>query len=304
MGIGKLYTHKFRSTAVCYGIILPSMMLLLVFVYLPVVWAFFSSFYSFEIGGSREFVGLSNYGEFLGTDPTCWPSMVTMLLLTIFAVCVRLSVPLIVAKLIHSLPRERSRYIYRIVFLIPIVVPGVAAQLIWGGMIYSDHGMLNELLRSVGLSEWTRGWLSDPRTVLGAIMMMGFPFVGGFDVLIYYAGLSSIPESVTEAAEIDGCTGIRKFLYIDIPLVLSQLKLILILTIIGGLQGFEALFVLTKGGPGFKTMVPGLWMYFNAFSFQRMGYACAIGVVLFLMVLGLTLLNLKYFKSSEEIQGT
>lgn len=298
-----LNRHRLRSTAACYGIILPGVVLLLTFVYLPVVWAITGSLYEFEVGGDHEFVGLANYREYLLTDPTFWPSMVTMFLLTAFAVFTRLTIPLIVAKLIHSLPTERSRYAYRVVFIVPIVVPGVAVQLIWGGMIYADHGLLNELLRAIGLGDWTRGWLSDPSTALAAIMLMGFPFVSGFDVLIYYAGLSTIPDSITEAAEIDGCTGVRKFLLIDVPLVLSQLKLILILTIIGGLQGFEALFVLTKGGPGFETMVPGLWMYFNAFSFQRMGYACAIGVILFLLIFGVTLLNLKYFKSSEEVQG-
>ncbi len=299
----KALTPKAKSTATCYGIILPAVVLLLVFVYAPVVWAIVSSFFQFEIGGDQKFVGLANYAEYLTSDPTCWPSMGVMLLLTLFAVLIRLSAPLIVAKLIYSLPRERSRYIYRIIFLVPIVVPGVAVQLIWGGMIYSEHGLLNELLRAINLEQLTHGWLSDPRTVLGAIVMMGFPFVGGFDVLIYYAGLSGIPDSVTEAAKLDGCVGVRKFFLIDIPMILSQLKLILILTIIGGLQGFEALFVLTKGGPGFKTMVPGLWMYFNAFSFQRMGYACSIGVILFLMIFGLTLINIKYFKSSEELQG-
>ena len=136
-----------------------------------------------------------------------------------------------------------------------------------------------------------------------AVAFVGFPWVGGFEVLIYYAGLSSIPESVTEAALLEGCTGVQKFFRIDIPMVMSQLKLILILTIIAGVQSFEGLFILTKGGPGFKTMVPGLWMYFNAFSFQRMGYACAIGVCLFFIILGLTVLNMRYFKSTELEDG-
>ena len=299
-----LFTPKFRSTASCYGVILPSVVLLLVFTYTPVVWAIISSFYQFEIGGEETFVGVANYREFLFVDPTCWPSMLNMLFITFFAVCMRLSVPLIVAKLIHSLPAEHSRYLYRLIFLIPIVVPGVAVQLIWANLVYADHGLLNEFLRALDLSGLTHGWLSDPNTVLLAIVMMGFPFVGGFDVLIYYAGLSNIPDSVNEAAMLEGCTGISKFLRIDIPMVLSQLKLILILTVIGGLQGFQALFIMTKGGPGFKSMVPGLWMYYNAFSFQRMGYACAIGVILFLMIFGLTIVNLKYFRSSEELQGT
>jgi raffinose/stachyose/melibiose transport system permease protein len=134
--------------------------------------------------------------------------------------------------------------------------------------------------------------------------VIGFPFAGGIQILIYYAGLTAIPESVHEAAVLDGASGVRKFLSVDVPLVLSQVKLLVILTIIAGVQSFEGLFILTRGGPGFRSMVPGLWMYYNAFSFQRMGYACAIGVVMFVLILGLTALNLRYFRSAEEIQQT
>ncbi len=294
---------------------MPAMLLLMCFVYLPVAWGITGSLYQFEVGAESQFVGLANYREYLATDLSCWPSLAVMLTLTLFAACVRLSVPLVVAKLIYSLPSERSRHWYRVVFLIPMVVPGVAMLLIWKDLVYSDPGLLNEALRGIGEfvaalgfetnpEAWTTGWLSNPKTALLAVMLVGFPFVGGFEVLVYYAGLSSIPDSVNEAAMLDGCTGVRKFFSIDVPLVMSQLKLILILTVIGGLQGFEGLLVLTNdGSPGFKTMVPGLWMYLNAFSFQKMGYACAIGVILFLMIFGLTLINLKYFKTSEELQG-
>ena len=89
----------------------------------------------------------------------------------------------------------------------------------------------------------------------------------------------------------------------DVPLVMSQIKLLVMLTIIGGIQSFEAIYILTSGGPGFRSMVPGLWMYLNAFQFQRMGYACAIGVLLFVLILALTILNLRYFKTSEQLQG-
>ena len=296
-------THRLQSTLGCYAIVLPSLLLLSLFVYVPVLWAFVSSLYQFEIGADSAFDGLDNYAEYLAQDPTALPSLGNMLALTLLAVAVRLSFPLVVARLIYALPQERWRYFYRIVFLVPIVVPGVAVQLIWAGMIYADAGLLNELLRGLGLGHWARGWLADPDTALAAVALVGFPFVGGFEVLIYYAGFSAIPDSVNEAAALDGCTGLQKFFRIDLPLVLSQLKLILILTLIAGVQGFENVFILTRGGPGFETTVPGLWMYFNAFSFQRMGYACAIGVLLFGVIFGLTLLNMKYFKSSEELQG-
>ena len=176
-------------------------------------------------------------------------------------------------------------------------------MLIWSGLIYSNQGFINELLLKVGFGEYTRAWLADPATALLAVVFIGFPWIGGFEVLIYYAGLSNIPESVNEAALLEGCVGLRKFFLIDIPMVLSQLKLILILTVIAGVQGFEFLLILTRGGPGFKTMVPGLMMYFNAFSFQRFGYACAIGVILFVINFSLTIINFKYFKSAEDVQA-
>ena len=295
--------YRLWSNMSCYGIVLPAVLILLVFIYLPVFWAFSKSMYEFEIGGESKFVGLSNYAEFLTGDPVTWKSLANMLLLTLFYVVVRLTFPLVVAKFIISLPREKWRYLYRIVFLIPMVVPGVAVQLIWGSMIYADAGLLNEALRGLGLHGLTTGWLTNPATALVCVALVGFPFIGGFEVLIYYAGLSAIPDSVNEAALLEGCVGIRKFFKIDIPMVMSQLKLILILTIIGGIQGFEGILILTQGMPGFETMVPGYWMYLNAFSFQRMGYACAIGVMLFVLIFGMTFLNFKYFRSSEELQA-
>ncbi len=292
-GIGK-------SGIAPYAMLLPTFGLLAVFSLVPFLWAFGTSFYDYEVGGESRFVGLSNYAEYLH-DPTLLSSFGNLLFLTLFGILVVMTAPLIIAKLIFSLRSERARYLYRVLFLIPIVVPGVAGLLIWQGLIYGDSGFLNELLRALGREDLTRGWLSDPRTVLWAVVFIGFPFAGGINILIYYAGLAGISESVHEAAELDGARGLSKFLRIDVPLVMSQIKLLTILTVIGTVQGFEGLFILTKGGPGFRTMVPGLWMYMNAFSFQRMGYACAIGVMLFLLILGLTILNMRYFRSSEDL---
>lgn len=288
------------SKAAIYAMLTPTFALLAVFSLVPFLWAFVTSFYDYEVGGESRFVGMANYVEYF-SDPTLLISIKNLLFMTLFGVAVVMTAPLIVAKLIFALRSERARYVYRVLFLVPIVVPGVATLMIWQGMIYGDSGFLNELLRLVGREDLTRGWLADPRSVLWAIVFIGFPFASGINILIYYAGLAGIPESLHEAAELDGAKGLRKFLSIDVPLVMSQVKLLTILTVIGTVQGFEGIFILTKGGPGFKSMVPGLWMYMNAFSFQRMGYACAIGVMLFLVILGLTIINLKYFRSSEDL---
>lgn len=286
----------------CYAIILPTYILIAIFGFIPFFWAFKVSFYRYEVGGDSDFIGLTNYVEYL-KDPTLATSFANMIFLTVFAVCVFIIFPLCIAKMIFSLTSERARYFFRIIFLIPIVVPVVAIQLIWQGLIYSDHGFINQLLEIIGFGQFSVGWLSNPHTALWAIAFIGFPWASGINILIFYAGLTNIPDSVHEASYLDGASGIKKFFVIDIPLVLSQVKLIFMLTVIAGVQGFENIFILTKGGPGFKTMVPGLWMYYNAFSFQRMGYACAIGVVLFIIVLLLTILNVRYFKSSESLQA-
>jgi raffinose/stachyose/melibiose transport system permease protein len=280
----------------------PTLVLLSVFCLIPFLWAFVGSLYQYEIGGESQFVGARNYLDYF-RDPTFWPSVGNMVFLTCCHVLITIVVPLTVAKLIFSLSSERARHWYRVVFLLPIVVPGVAVQMIWSGMIYSEDGFVNEFLRAIGLGGLAHGWLSSPHTVLPALVFVGFPWAGGISILIYYAGLANIPESVHEAAVLDGATGIKKFLTIDVPMVLSQIRLLVILTIIGGIQGFEGMLVMTRGGPGFRSMVPGLWMYYNAFSFQRMGYACAIGVVLFVAILFFTVINLRYMRTSEQVQG-
>jgi raffinose/stachyose/melibiose transport system permease protein len=295
------WTAKAHQSLSLYALLAPTFILLAIFSLVPFIVAFITSFYDYEVGGESRFVGLANYREYL-SDYTFWPSFLNMLFLTAFHVIAVMIVPLVVAKLIFSLSSARASYIYRILFLLPIVVPNVAVYLIWKNVIYGEAGFVNEILADVGLQNLTRGWLSDPAWVLIAIAFIGFPFAGGINILIYYAGLTAIPDSVHEASLLDGATGLRKFLLIDVPLVMSQVKLLVMLTIIGGIQAFEAIYVITKGAPGFKSMVPGLWMYLNAFMFQRMGYACAIGVMLFMLIMALTIINLKYFKSAEQNQ--
>ncbi len=291
------------ASASLYAMLIPTFLLLALFCLVPFVIAIWRSFQEYEVGGTAKFVGLANYREYLFHDYTFLQSFGNMIFLTLFAVICVMIVPLIVAKLIFSLTSERASYIYRILFLIPIIVPNVAIFLIWRGVIYGDDGLLNLVSRALHLPLPAHGWFSTPSTVLWAIAFIGFPFAGGINILIYYAGLTSIPDRVHEAAELDGAIGLHKFFTIDVPMVMSQIKLLVMLTIIGGVQAFEGVYILTGGGPGFRSLVPGLWMYDNAFKFQRMGYACAIGVILFLLILALTIFNMRYFRSAEQLQG-
>lgn len=291
----------------CYPFVLPTVLLLAVFSIVPFLWALAMALYQYEAGGTPKYVGFSNFVQWF-RDPVFCTSMAHMAFLAVIAVIARCTVPLVLARVIYSLPTERQRHFYRIAFLLPMLFPGPAILLIWASVVYSDTGIINLILGGLGLESLTRGWLSNPSTALIAIAFVGFPFAGGFEILIYYAGFSNIPESVNDAAIIDGAGVLKKFFFVEFPMILSQVRMLVILAIIGASQGFETILILTSsepmgaGGPGFKTMVPGLWMYINAFLYQNLGYACAIGVFLFLFIMTLTLLNLRFIKSTSQIQ--
>jgi raffinose/stachyose/melibiose transport system permease protein len=279
---GELVRRIHRSRT-AYYMILPSFILLGTFLYVPAVTIFYYSFFNYDVGGVKEWISLGNYERLLG-DWIFWKSMKNMVILTVLGLLVTLAVPLFVAELIFHLRTERMRYYLRAVFLVPMVVPGVIIFLIWG-YFYSDAGLIPLFGHAVGLGDRLEGLLSRPQTALYAVVFVGFPFVMGINLLIFYAGLSNIDEAVWEAARMDGARPFRRFLSIDLPLLLRQFKLLLILGIIGGVQSFENVLVMTQGGPGWQTMLPGLYMFRSATSFSEYGFACAVGVILFLLVL-------------------
>ena len=134
-------------------------------------------------------------------------------------------------------------------------------------------------------------------------MFIGFPWIAGFSTLIYLAGFQAIPTELMDAAAIDGAGTWSRFWRVELPLVMSQIKLIVVLTVIGSLGNFTTMVIMTNGGPGVTTMVPGLWLYRNFMQYNKMGYACAVGSALFLITLALTYLNMRYLKSSVEYTG-
>jgi len=142
--------------------------------------------------------------------------------------------------------------------------------------------------------------------VLYAIMFVGFPFITGLNLLIYYSGLANIPDSILDAAKIDGAGILSTIFRVHLPFLMSPARILSIMTVIAVVQGFERILIITGagegtgGGPGYASMVPGLYMYYQAFSFKRMGYACAIGLAMFVVLLVITMLQMKYMRSETE----
>jgi raffinose/stachyose/melibiose transport system permease protein len=130
--------------------------------------------------------------------------------------------------------------------------------------------------------------------------LVGFPWIAGINFLIYLAGLQGIPTEVMDAAAVDGATGFRRFWLIDLRLIMGQIKLLVILSVVFSLQSFVLILIMTNGGPGYASMVPGLLMYKAAFQDGRFGYACAIGTVLFVVIFALTYINMRYIRSETD----
>lgn len=146
-----------------------------------------------------------------------------------------------------------------------------------------------------------KSWLGDEDTALGAFIFMGFPWCGGIAVLIVLAGLYSIPQDIFDCAKVDGIGPIRRVFLIDIHLIAGQLKLLVVMAMLGTIQGFMGQMILTDGGPGNATLVPALHLIHHAFKYRNLGYGAAIAVLLFLIMLTLTFINMRYIKTSEEV---
>jgi raffinose/stachyose/melibiose transport system permease protein len=290
------------SLWIIYSLLFVPFSLLVVFNYVPAMSALGHAFTDWDPGKPAVWTGLSNFQQLL-QDPIFLKSLANLAKLGLFVFVVNLTIPFLVAEMIFHLRSERWSYAARVALVLPMIVPGVVVYMIWQ-YIYSDAGILTAVLEGLGLNNWIYGWLSHPKTALWAVAFVGFPFAHGFNVLIYYAGLANIPQSILDAAEVDGLGSAGKMLRIHIPLMLGQIRLLTIVTMIGVINGFESVYILTRdGGPGYETMVPGLYMFLNGFVFERMGYAAAIGLLLLFFLLVFTLLINRFIRTEDYEPG-
>lgn len=292
---GRSLLARIWESRALYLLLLPTVIGMFLFQYYPAATAFWGSFQSWD-GRRSHYIGLYNYEHFFD-DPRLLQSFGNVALFLIFNV-ISLAMPLLVAYLIYRIPNNFQRYMYRVLVVIPVVVPGFVFIVLWRWLFSLDGG-INVLLRAFGINSRVI-WLGNTDTALGSLMFMGFPWIDAFTVLIFLAGFLTIPHEILDAAAVDGANGFRRFFNIELPQVSGQIKVMIILTFIGTIQDFGRPLFMTKGGPGWTTMVPGLRMYDAFTSDAAYGYASAIGVILFIIIFVLTLVNQRLIRSSEE----
>jgi raffinose/stachyose/melibiose transport system permease protein len=289
---------SFKNQKKCYLLILPTFAMVLLFRYYPAFSGFYHSFYEWDGALLQEWVGMQNYIEAFH-DAKLWHSFLIVFIF-IIANIVKMIPSIIVALLIFHLKSERYQYLYRVLFVIPMIIPWIVLMLLWQFFYEPNLGVINKILMTLGVIEpdFPPMWLADPKLVVISLIFMGFPWVGVVSVLIFLAGLQSIPGSVYEAADLDGCGPFKRCLYIELPMIMSQIRLSLVLMIIATFKGFEQILVMCNefGGPNGMANVPGLYMFRMAFMEGRVGYACALGMLLFGIIMILTILNDKYVR--------
>jgi multiple sugar transport system permease protein len=192
------------------------------------------------------------------------------------------------ALLLAVLLNQRVRMVglWRTIFYLPAVVSGVAGSVLWMWMYHNQLGIINNVFILIGLEP--RNWLYDKNTVLGALIVKSLWNVG-VPMVIYLAGLQGMPQSLYEAAEIDGAGELKKFTNITLPMISPAIFFNVIIAIIGAVQTFTEPYVMTQGGPDNTTLFFGLYLYQNAFSFLQMGYASAMAWIMFLIIFALTM---------------
>lgn len=286
-----------RTRIIAYGFLFPTFTFILAFSYYPAARALVGAFTTWDGFNPPQWVGFANFVQAFH-DPVFLHSMVHIAIWSLVGIPLGLIPSFCVAEIIFHLRSTRWQYVYRTIFIIGMVLPGVVGILIWQ-YIYEPTGLLNALLQTIGLGFLRQPWLVNPHLALGALVLMGFPWIAPFNLLIYYSGLQGVPGELFDAAHMDGATWLQRIWHVDMPMVVPQFKLLLVLSIVGASQNLVTPLLMTGGGPGNATTTPVFYMYQVSVTYDQYGYGMAIAFILFVIVMGLTLINMKYVRSNQ-----
>ncbi|MGH7664388.1 MAG: carbohydrate ABC transporter permease [Gemmatimonadaceae bacterium] len=272
----------------------PALTVLAVFFFLPVGAALILSFTDFDIYAvgnyeNARFIGLDNYIRLVRT-PIFWTALQNTFYFVLVGGPLSVAVSLGAALLVNS-KLVRFRGTFRVIYFAPVVTTLVAVAVVWRYIYHSRYGLLNYGLDLIGLAPID--WLGDPRWAMPAIIVLAVWKNFGYNMIIFVAGLQSIPDDLYEAARIDGATALQRFIHVTLPMLAPTFLFVAVITMIGYFQLFAEPYVMTQGGPLKSTLSVVLLMYEEGFRWWRMGYAAAIAFVLFLIIFTGTLIQLR-----------
>jgi multiple sugar transport system permease protein len=281
-----------REELTAWLFISPIVLGILIFQFYPTLFSFYVSFTRWNLLSPPKWVGVSNYVELFTTDRFFKKAMTNTATYAFWTVIPGLVLGLLFAVLLNQ--EIRGKYLYRAIYFVPVVAPTVAVALLWSLLYEPNFGVFNGLLRLFGIQG--PNWLGSTTWAMRSVIFEAIWSGLGFTILIFLAGLQGISQEYYEAAEIDGANGLQKLFFITIPLLSPTTFFLLVTGVIGAFQVFDIPFVLTHGGPANATQMIVLYLYNNAFTFQKMGLASAVALIVFLVIITLTLINFRLSK--------
>ncbi|MDF2963412.1 MAG: sugar transporter permease [Paenibacillus sp.] len=266
--------------------LMPSLLIYLLFVFVPVIWSAYYGFFDWKGIGKATFIGLDNYVEVL-KDTVFWRALKNNVIFVLASVFGQVPLALILAIVLFK-SNPLQRFLRSAIFM-PMVMSSVVIGMIWSYIYHPQIGILNFLLDYLGLGSWKLQWLSDQHiAIFSLIPPLIWSFVGLY-LIIFISALQNIPGEIHDAAKIDGASGARKLVSITLPMIWSTVQVAIILCISGSLKSFDLVYVMTKGGPAHSTELLATYMYNSTFSSYRYGYGSAIStsiIILSLLFIG------------------
>ncbi|QNU65775.1 sugar ABC transporter permease [Ruminiclostridium herbifermentans] len=282
-----------NKKAICIFVI-PTLIVFCVIVFLPIFMSAYYSTLDWDGIGKGTFIGIDNYIK-LFSDDVFLKSILNSFLFAFASIFIQLSISLVLALILAN--GVKGEKLYRTIYFIPVIISTIVIGQLWTKIYNADYGLLNALLKSIGLENLAYDWLGKENTALVCSFIPTLWQYVGYHMLIMYSGAKSISDEIYEAAEIDGSSKINTAFKITIPLLKPILKVCLIFSLIGSLKVFDLIYVLTNGGPLHATEVPSTLMYSSVFNSYQYGYGSAMAVFIIIECLVFTIILDKVFKT-------
>jgi raffinose/stachyose/melibiose transport system permease protein len=278
--------------------VLPALIFYVLFFVLPIIRTVQFSFYNWDgASPTMSFVGFENYIRMIN-DPIFWKSLSHNIFWIISTIVLPVGLGLILAVLLSN-KMVKGKLLFRVTYFMPVIVSLVAVGIIWNWIYHPDFGIVNDILRTVGLGSLAQPWLGNENTVLPALIVAGSWTYYGFCMVIFLAAIQGIDKSYYEAAQIEGASPYQSFIYVTIPLLKNTITLLVLNSLIGSFKVFDLIFLMTKGGPYHSSEVIGTYMFNQAFAMNDVGYGAAISIALSLVIAVCSITYMRFAERSD-----
>ena len=285
---------RMRRVLTPYLWVLPAVAIYIVFRLYPLLYGLYLSFFEWDGVNPMKYIALKNFQEILTQDPLFWQALRHNVVYALGTVIVKNALAIVVAVALNQ--KLRGVAAFRTILFTPVVMSFVVVGLLWGWVFNYQFGLLNGLLRGVGLETLVQDWIGDPNLALFSVMGVDVWKWFGFHMVIYLAALQGIPHEYYEAARIDGAGTWASFRRITLPLLMPVTLINVTLSLQGAFNVFDLVYVVTEGGPFNSTLVVAIHMYLRGFKFYRMGYASAMAYVVFAIVAVSTVIQMRFMR--------